>query len=159
VCRVAWTKSSEDITKRGGASGAGSSKISSTPRGLECYGRPVNYPGGEEEGKADDDDGDDGDDSDNDTRVIKEVDEDDMEEDEEEDNELEELGMNTDKSNNRCDLLWQGVLPKKTFHAFRFQECRSAASARKVLEAKGVAHYWDMAMRADELLASGSISY
>ena len=22
---------------------------------------------------------------------------------------------------NRCDLLWQGVLPKKTFHAFRFQ--------------------------------------
>jgi hypothetical protein len=53
---------------------------------------------------------------------------------------------------NRCDLLWRGVLPKRTFQGFKFQECRSAATARKLLEARGVAHYWDMAYRADEML-------
>jgi len=45
-------------------------------------------------------------------------------------------------SQNRCDLLWQGVLPRKSFHAFRFQECRTSKAARKVLESKGIAHYW-----------------
>ena len=85
------------------------------------------------------------------------------------------------KSINRCDLLWQGVLPRRSFHAFRFQvrsthlsskdfkkrclffrlisfqnyflqECRTSKAARKVLEAKGIANYWDMVTRADEIL-------
>eukprot|EP01041_Mallomonas_annulata_P005310 gene5310-10621_t len=60
--------------------------------------------------------------------------------------------MQSSCSDNRCDLLWQGIVAKRTFHAFRFQECRTAAAARKVLEAKGTAHYWDTAMRADTLL-------
>jgi hypothetical protein len=34
------------------------------------------------------------------------------------------------------------------------QECRTAGTARKVLEAKGIAHYWDMAMRADHLISA-----
>jgi len=29
-------------------------------------------------------------------------------------------------SNNRCDLLWQGIVPKRIFHAFRFQVMLSA---------------------------------
>lgn len=53
---------------------------------------------------------------------------------------------------NRCDLLWRGVLPKRSFQGFKFQECKTASAARKFLEAKGVAHYWDMAYRADEML-------
>lgn len=34
------------------------------------------------------------------------------------------------------------------------QECRTGSSARKVLEAKGIAHYWDMAARCDEIIAA-----
>ena len=32
------------------------------------------------------------------------------------------------------------------------QECRTSLAARKVLEAKGISHYWDMVIRADEML-------
>jgi hypothetical protein len=145
---VAWTKGSEDITKRGGVSGVGST--TRAPLGLEQYGRPASYPGGEQDTeeyeqdqKGDHLDG------------IMEQDDD----EEDDDDALEELGLNVDLSSNRCDLLWQGVLPKKTFHVLRFQECRTAAGARKVLEAKGVAHYWDMAMRADEIISSQTITY
>jgi U4/U6 small nuclear ribonucleoprotein PRP3 len=58
---------------------------------------------------------------------------------------------------NRCDLLWRGVLPKRSFQGFKFQECKSAATARKLLEAKSVAHYWDMAYRADDMLQAAQI--
>jgi hypothetical protein len=54
---------------------------------------------------------------------------------------------------NRCDLLWQGIVAKRTFTGFRFQECRTSSAARKVMEARGVQHYWDMAVRADNSLA------
>mmetsp|Transcript_36427 Transcript_36427/g.67842 ORF Transcript_36427/g.67842 Transcript_36427/m.67842 type:complete len:278 (-) Transcript_36427:82-915(-) len=139
--RVAWTKGSEDITKRGGVSG------SRPPLGLEQYGRAASYPGGEQEQDLHESGGDE----------LDEIKEEDDEEDD--DMELEGMGLNADLSNNRCDLVWQGVLPKKTFHVLRFQECRSAGAARKVLEAKGVAHYWDMAMRADDMITSETISY
>lgn len=58
---------------------------------------------------------------------------------------------------NRCDLLWRGVLPKRSFPGFKFQECKSAVTARKLLEAKGVAHYWDMAYHADDMLEVAKI--
>lgn len=58
---------------------------------------------------------------------------------------------------NRCDLLWRGILPKRSFPGFKFQECKSAVTARKLLEAKGVAHYWDMAYNADEMLEVAKI--
>ena len=44
---------------------------------------------------------------------------------------------------NVCALVWQGTVPKKAFNTFRFQECRTPETARKVMEAKGCAHYWD----------------
>eukprot|EP00937_MAST-01D_sp_MAST-1D-sp2_P003648 g3648.t1 len=44
---------------------------------------------------------------------------------------------------NTCELVWEGIVTKKLFNNFRFQECRSSETARKVLEAKGCAHYWD----------------
>lgn len=51
---------------------------------------------------------------------------------------------------NGCSLVWQGVVARKAFSNFRFQECRSAPTARKVMEAKGVAHYWDLVAKSTE---------
>ena len=46
---------------------------------------------------------------------------------------------------NKCELVWQGVVPKRTFTGFKFQEARNAVAARKVFDSKNVAHYWDLA--------------
>lgn len=51
---------------------------------------------------------------------------------------------------NGCSLVWQGVVARKAFSNFRFQECRTAATARKVMEAKGVVHYWDLVEKSAE---------
>lgn len=45
---------------------------------------------------------------------------------------------------NGCSLVWQGVVARKAFGNFRFQECRTADTARKVMETKGVVQYWDL---------------
>ena len=44
---------------------------------------------------------------------------------------------------NECKLAWQGVVTKRSFNNFRYQECRSSETARKVLASKGCEHYWD----------------
>lgn len=49
---------------------------------------------------------------------------------------------------NGCQLVWQGVVARKAFNTFRFQECRTAATARKVMEAKNVVHYWDLVVKS-----------
>lgn len=54
----------------------------------------------------------------------------------------------------RCDLLWTGALPRKMFNGFKYQEAKSGFAARKLLEGKGAAHYWDMLANADKLLAA-----
>lgn len=56
----------------------------------------------------------------------------------------------------RCDLLWTGMLPKRQFTGFKFVEAKNSGSARKVLESKGLAHYWDMVTQADEILKGSS---
>lgn len=60
-------------------------------------------------------------------------------------------------SSNRCDLLWQGMLPKRVFTGFKFHESKSAYAARKMLETKNVGHYWDMLEKADQSLASSQL--
>jgi U4/U6 small nuclear ribonucleoprotein PRP3 len=35
---------------------------------------------------------------------------------------------------------------KRAFHSFMFQTAANSTMARKILEAKGVAHYWDLAV-------------
>jgi hypothetical protein len=47
---------------------------------------------------------------------------------------------------NECSLVWQGIVPKRAFTGFKFQECRSSSVARKLLDTKSLAHYWDAAM-------------
>ncbi|KAL3774135.1 hypothetical protein ACHAW5_002094 [Stephanodiscus triporus] len=48
--------------------------------------------------------------------------------------------------NNECELIWSGMAIKRAFHSFMFQNAESSVLARKILEAKGVAHYWDLAV-------------
>ena len=49
---------------------------------------------------------------------------------------------------NGCSLAWTGVVAKRSFTGFRFQECRSCPAARKALETKAVAHYFDLCIAA-----------
>jgi U4/U6 small nuclear ribonucleoprotein PRP3 len=46
--------------------------------------------------------------------------------------------------NNACELIWTGMAVKRAFHTFMFQSASNSTMARKILEAKGVAHYWDL---------------
>lgn len=48
--------------------------------------------------------------------------------------------------NNTCELVWTGLEPKRIFESFVLQSCSNPEMSRKVLEAKGVAHFWDQAM-------------
>ena len=48
--------------------------------------------------------------------------------------------------NNECELIWTGMAIKRAFHSFMFQSAQDTTVARKILEAKGVAHYWDLAV-------------
>lgn len=59
-----------------------------------------------------------------------------------------------DFTNRRSDLLWQGVIPKRLFTGFKFQESKSSSLARKFLESKNLAHYWDMVENADAIESS-----
>lgn len=43
----------------------------------------------------------------------------------------------------KCELVWRGTVTRRAFSEFRFEECRTSATARKLLEGKGLAHYWD----------------
>ncbi|KAK1948446.1 U4/U6 small nuclear ribonucleoprotein Prp3 [Phytophthora citrophthora] len=60
----------------------------------------------------------------------------------------------TAKRGNGCLLVWQGVVARKAFNNFRFQECRTTVTARKVMEAKNVAHYWDLVEKSAETAAA-----
>lgn len=56
------------------------------------------------------------------------------------------------KRGNFCDLVWVGTTAKRSFAAgFKFQDVNTARAARRVMAAKGVAHYWDMVLRGDKL--------
>jgi U4/U6 small nuclear ribonucleoprotein PRP3 len=53
---------------------------------------------------------------------------------------------------NSCELVWTGMAPKRMFRTFVFQDCETSEDARRILEAKGVAHFWDQVL----VHASGS---
>ena len=44
---------------------------------------------------------------------------------------------------NKCLLIWEGMAAQRNFRGFLFQQCTDTLEARRVLEAKGLAHYWD----------------
>jgi len=50
---------------------------------------------------------------------------------------------------NACHLVWEGVVKESSFKEFSRQEVADTATARALLERKGVAHYWDAAANFD----------
>jgi len=56
------------------------------------------------------------------------------------------------RPDNTCDLVWEGVLPKRHFKKFRFHECPTATEARQVLAERNQAHYWDTALAFSDAL-------
>ncbi|KDO29416.1 hypothetical protein SPRG_05953 [Saprolegnia parasitica CBS 223.65] len=56
------------------------------------------------------------------------------------------------KKKAKCYLVWKGIVAKRAFASFKFQECKTASTARKVLEAKHVEQYWDMIESYNPLL-------
>ena len=47
---------------------------------------------------------------------------------------------------NSCELVWTGMAVKRMFNSFLFQSCSTSEKARQVLEAKGVAHFFDQVL-------------
>lgn len=45
---------------------------------------------------------------------------------------------------NGCVLVWEGIVGRRAFNTFRFQECRTRTTARKVMDTKNVGNYWDL---------------
>ena len=69
-----------------------------------------------------------------------------MEEDNGEDGTTTKVPRKKFNPNNECELIWTGMAVKRAFHSFMFQTAANSTTARKILEAKGVAHYWDLAV-------------
>jgi U4/U6 small nuclear ribonucleoprotein PRP3 len=70
------------------------------------------------------------------------------EEEEEQDDEEGEGTTKKTKFNpdNTCELVWTGMATKRLFKGFVFQSCETSDMARKVLQTKGVGHYWDQVL-------------
>uniref|UniRef100_A0A1J3JCN3 U4/U6 small nuclear ribonucleoprotein Prp3 n=1 Tax=Noccaea caerulescens TaxID=107243 RepID=A0A1J3JCN3_NOCCA len=60
--------------------------------------------------------------------------------------EEEEEDEDEDGGNNKCWLVWQGIVGKPSFHRFHVQECLTESAAKKVFTDAGVSHYWDLAV-------------
>jgi hypothetical protein len=126
-CRVAWTKRSEDISKRGRIDGDVGYYGEALPPGHV----PETIPEGDEEEGEEEEEEESGS-----ARGEGEA-EAEEEDDEESDDNEEENGNRDDEANdkakgegdadeesvmaNSCDLLWQGIVPRRLFHGFRFQ--------------------------------------
>jgi len=54
-------------------------------------------------------------------------------------------GVGKSQSENRCLLVWEGVVLKPNFKNFRFTEVASETEARKLLREHSVEHFFDMA--------------
>ncbi|TQE11069.1 hypothetical protein C1H46_003329 [Malus baccata] len=60
--------------------------------------------------------------------------------------EEEDDDADDDKPPNKCVLVWQGSVARRSFNRFSVHECMTEAAARKVFADAGVAHYWDLAV-------------
>ena len=49
-----------------------------------------------------------------------------------------------DDQPNRCATVWGGIVDRRSFSSFSFQECVSVEAARRWMHSKGLAHYWDL---------------
>jgi len=49
------------------------------------------------------------------------------------------------KKENKCSLIWEGIVSKPHFKNFKLEQCPTENSARNFLRAHSVEHYWDLA--------------
>jgi U4/U6 small nuclear ribonucleoprotein PRP3 len=59
-----------------------------------------------------------------------------------------------DEDENKCFLVWEGVVKKPAFRRFTWRDMESEKMARELLSGFKVEHYWDAAIMADEELAA-----
>ena len=62
----------------------------------------------------------------------------------------DEIDHLVDGKPNKCQLVWEGHVPHRTFKNFRFEEVASERDARRVLEVLKLQHYWDMMAMATD---------
>jgi len=55
-----------------------------------------------------------------------------------------------DEEENKCFLVWEGVVKKRAFQRFTWKEMESEKMARELLNGFKVEHYWDVAVMADD---------
>jgi U4/U6 small nuclear ribonucleoprotein PRP3 len=53
----------------------------------------------------------------------------------------------------KCELVWRGTGPRRFYSDFRFDEAATLATARRLMEVKGLAHMWDMVQHSGERAA------
>jgi len=60
---------------------------------------------------------------------------------EEQEDDMDEVRVSLDQ---KCHLVWEGVVKKKTFEKWRVVDIRSEGEAKRLLAEKGCEHYWSM---------------
>ncbi|VDP14683.1 unnamed protein product [Soboliphyme baturini] len=57
----------------------------------------------------------------------------------------DEKSESKEKPTNRCVLVWEGLVKKRSFGEIKFKSCPLEKLAREHFQKHGVEHYWDMA--------------
>lgn len=60
------------------------------------------------------------------------------------------------REDNKCVLVWQGIMQQPTFQKWQGKEVGSALSARKFLDNLGIAHCWDLAAQMHQASLAGT---
>ena len=55
-----------------------------------------------------------------------------------------------------CELVWRGTAPRRFFDDWKFEETKSPSAARKLMEAKGLPHMWDLVFASAQGAAGDS---
>ncbi|KAG2181912.1 hypothetical protein INT43_006837, partial [Umbelopsis isabellina] len=67
-----------------------------------------------------------------------------------EDTTMHETEEDEDEEENKCFLVWEGVVKKRAFQRFTWRDMESEKMARELLGGFKVEHYWDAAIMADD---------
>jgi hypothetical protein len=127
---VAWTKRSENIAKRGGLQ---LGEVSYYGEALPPGHVPETIPEGDEEREEEEPSGGAGEEEQKGGERGEDSDDDEDDEEEAVDDGAE--GDEQTTMLNSCDLLWQGIVPRRLFHGFRFQVPSSLSVASLRLSA------------------------
>lgn len=61
------------------------------------------------------------------------------------DPQVDATNIDTPTVNNKCLLVWEGQVAKRSFPRFEEKTIKLASDVRKFLEQRGIEHYWDLA--------------